>query len=54
MYNNLYNGITKKNNNNDFFILSKPFDYPEKNAYNILYENFDKKNNLNFILFFVE
>ena len=44
-YNNLYNGITnKENNSNDFFILSKPFDYPEKNAYNVLYENIDKKN----------
>ena len=43
--NNLYNDITKKeNNSNDFFILSKPFDYPEKNAYNILYDNIDKKN----------
>ena len=45
MYKKLYNGITKKNNNNDFFILSKPFDYPENNAYNILFENIDKKNN---------
>ena len=45
LYNNLYNDITKKeNNSNDFFILSKPFDYPEKNAYNILYDNIDKKN----------
>ena len=45
LYNNLYNNITKKeNNSNDFFILSKPFDYPEKNAYNILYDNIDKKN----------
>ena len=45
LYNNLYNGITKKDNNsNDFFILSKPFEYPEKNAYNILYDNINKKN----------
>ena len=45
LYNNLYNGITnKENNSNDFFILSKPFDYPEKNAYNVLYDNIDKKN----------
>ena len=45
LYNNLYNDITKKeNNSNDFFILSKPFDYPEKNAYNILHDNIDKKN----------
>lgn len=45
LYNNLYNGITKKDNNaNDFFILSKPFEYPEKNTYNILYDNINKKN----------
>ena len=45
LYNNLYNGITnKENNSNDFFILSKPFDYPEKNAYNVLYDNIDKKD----------
>ena len=44
LYNNLYNEITKKeNNSNDFFILSKPFDYPEKDAYNVLYDNIDKK-----------
>ena len=45
LYNNLYNGITKKDNNSsDFFILSKPFDYPEKDAYNILYDKIEKKN----------
>ena len=45
LYNNLYNGSTKKeNNSNDFFILSKPFEYPEKNSYNILYDNINKKN----------
>ena len=46
LYNNLYNDITKKeNNSNDFFILSKPFDYPEKDAYNVLYDNIKKKKN---------
>ena len=46
LYNNLYNGITNKDNNsNDFFILSKPFEYPEKNSFNILYDNINKKNN---------
>ena len=46
LYNKLYNDITKKeNNSNDFFILSKPFDYPENDAYNVLYDNINKKNN---------
>lgn len=28
-----------RNNPNDFFILSKPLEYPEKNIYNILYDH---------------
>ena len=44
-YNNLFNEITKNNNSNDFFILSKPFEYPEKNTFNFLYDNIGKNNN---------
>ena len=44
-YSNLYNIKNINNNENDFFILSKPFDYPEKNIYNILYDNVSRGNN---------
>ena len=43
------NSDKSRNNPNDFFILSKPLEYPEKNIYNILYDHVENagKNNSN-------
>ena len=45
-----YNDINSdklRNNPNDFFILSKPLEYPEKNIYNILYDHVENAGKYN-------
>jgi hypothetical protein len=45
-YNDI-NSDKSRNNPNDFFILSKPLEYPEKNIYNILYDHVEKAGKYN-------
>ena len=46
-YNDIDNDKSNRNNPNDFFILSKPLEYPEKNIYNILYDHVDNARKYN-------